>query len=281
MYSDIGKSILNSIKLYLNYNNIIEKMNKKKYRTKNEKYYLINKNSINQMKIDNNYEEIKTILEANGVKKNDEYNIKKMLSLFKSFPDIYFDKETKKDNLKGKYRIENYEPDIIPVNYFDKTENTIMIYNNFELFEKEIIGQFIYDIYEMDSYYLECTLNEEKIIIHYDEKLNGNNKFISIIGILDNDNTFVTEYILIYKNKKEQINHLRKISGSLNKYLNGLQLYNNSEPIIDYDYREIGVIIKYEKNNSGNDNFSMNDINQQNINYGNNQNEINAPSDIL
>lgn len=96
MYSDIGKSILNSIKLYLNYNNIIEKMNKKKYRTKNEKYYLINKNSINQMKIDNNYEEIKTILEANGVKKNDEYNIKKCYLYLKVFLIFILIKKQKK-----------------------------------------------------------------------------------------------------------------------------------------------------------------------------------------
>ena len=85
-----------------------------------------------------------------------------------------------------------------------------MIYNNFEIIEKETIKLFINDIYKYNEYYLECTLNEGKIIIHYPDNFNGENKYVSVIGSLNNENTFITEYILIYKEIIYRDDHLKK-----------------------------------------------------------------------
>ena len=52
-------------------------------------------------------------------------------------------------------------------------------------------------IYNMKDYCLECTLNDGKIIIHYPEYFNGKNKSVSVIGSLDEENTFITEYIIM------------------------------------------------------------------------------------
>ena len=141
-----------------------------------------------------------------------------------------------------------------------------MIYDNFEIIEKDIIKLFIDDINKLNDCYLECTINEEKIIVHYPDNF-VENQYASVIGKLDEDNSFITEYILVYKNQNEKYNHLNKIKGQLNNYLNNLQLFNNTEPILkdNVNFEIIGTIIKYDENI--NNNAINNDINIMNDNY--------------
>ena len=81
IYNNFEKSmIFYSIKLYFNYKNIKEKMKRKKIEPENEKYYLINKNFINEIMIDNDYKIIRKKIEENDIKKNDEKNKNKILS---------------------------------------------------------------------------------------------------------------------------------------------------------------------------------------------------------
>ena len=49
----------------------------------------------------------------------------------------------------------------------------IMIYNDFELIDKDTINLFVENIKEIEKFYLECTLNYGKIIIHYPDDFNG------------------------------------------------------------------------------------------------------------
>ena len=72
-----------------------------------------------------------------------------------------------------------------------------MIYDYFEIIKEETI-KLLLDIYQKGTQnYLECFFGERKVIINYEKKL-GNKKYVYIIGKLDNDNTFINEYILIY-----------------------------------------------------------------------------------
>ena len=116
----------------------------------------------------------------------------------------------------------------------------------------------------MSCFLLDCIFTNDKIIIKYPDDLN-NKKFVSVIGTLSYDKIFITEYILIYDNKNNQNKHIDMISTGLNKYINGLQLYKNSDSIIDknQNYKEIGVIVKYDNKNEGNIYYTVNKTKQE------------------
>ena len=235
--------IMNSINIYFNTQRIIKKMKAKK--TETQKYYLINKNLINQIKNDNDYKIIKDLIEENNFKEGEENNKKNILSLIKSLPEDYLDKYTKEITSKIKYE-QQMEPDIIQACYCDETNKSIFIYD-FDLFEEKVIKLFIDDLSKLKDYYLDCTLIEDKIIINYPDNLNGK-KYISIIGTINSEYDFETEYLLIFNDKNSQNNHMRTIKSGLSKYLNGLSLVNNSQPILkdDRNCEIVGIIAKYD-----------------------------------
>ena len=210
-----------------------------------QKYYLINKYLINQIKIDNDYKIIKDIIETNNFKEDEYNNKKKILSLIKSLPEEDFKKYTKEISSKIKYE-QIMDPDIVQAYYFDETNKSIFIFD-FDLFEEKIIKLFIDDLSNLEDYYLECTFIEDKIIINYPDNLNKK-KYISIIGTIDNEYDFVTEYLLIFNDKNSQINHMKTILNGLSNYLNGLSLFNNSQPILKDKIacEIIGTIAKYD-----------------------------------
>jgi len=92
---------------------------------------------------------------------------------------------------------------IITINYFDNQSqnlDSVLIYNNFEIIEKEIFESFI-GKYENTNYLCECFFEKGKIIINIQNNLNK--KIISLIGSFDNYyHYFILEYILIYNNEK-------------------------------------------------------------------------------
>ena len=235
--------IMNSINIYLNTQRIIKNMKKKKAET--QKYYLINKNLINQIKIDNDYKIIKDIIETNNFKEDEDNNKKNILSLIKSLPEDDFNKYTKEISSKIKYD-QQIEPDIIQACYFDETNKSIFIYD-FDLFKKEIIELLIDDLSKLKDYYLDCTLIEDKIIINFPDNLNQK-QYISVIGTINSEYDFDTEYFLIFKDKTNQDRHMRTILSGLSKYLNELQLVNNSQPILKdgTSCEIIGTIVKYD-----------------------------------
>ena len=235
--------IMNSINIYFNTQRIIKQMKTKI--AKIQKYYLINKNLINQIKIDNDYKIIKYLIEEKNLKEGEENNKKNILSLIKSLPEDDLYRYTKEITSKIKYE-QQMEPDIIQACYCDETNKSIFIYD-FDLFEEKVIKLFIDDLSKLKDYYLDCTLIEDKIIINYPDNLNGK-KYISIIGTINSEYDFETEYLLIFNDKNSQNNHMRTIKSGLSKYLNGLSLVNNSQPILKdkINCEIVGIIAKYD-----------------------------------
>ena len=96
-----------------NYSEISEKIKKKKYH--DEKYFLISKKYITQIKNDYNYEEINQLLDKykskNQYNEYDNNKNKILLSIIKEIPinklEYYFEKK----ELNKKYQIDILEPD--------------------------------------------------------------------------------------------------------------------------------------------------------------------------
>ena len=234
-----------------------------------EKYYLINKDLMKEIKKEYNYNNISEFLKKNNITENDN---KKILSAIRDISDSELNKYLGKNDFKEKLTIENNKTNLKTI--FNKTDicNIIMIYDNFEIIEKDIIKLFIDDINKLNDCYLECTINEGKIIIHYPDNF-VENQYASVIGKLDEDNSFISEYILIYKNQNVKFNHLNNIIGQLNNYLNNLSFINKSEPILkDNSNSEIiGTIIKYCDIDN---NIINNNVNKDNYNNKTNNNYI-------
>ncbi len=264
-----NEKFLKVLSLYKNYVHI----NKKMYGNTNyneERCYLINKNLCTQIKANYNYEEIRKIFEERS---NEELNKKIIIYNIKKYNlNNKIDALLKKTELK-KYNKQYMEPNIIPLN--KNQNNPIMICDNFELFYKKAAESFFDNLYGNENNYLECILNEGKIIIKYPAEKNTNKKYMALIGILDNDNTFINEYLLIYKDSNSYNLHIHFLKGNLNKYLNNLQLYMNSAPIINQKYEEIGKIIKLGNNNENIDyNFDVGTKNPINNNQNYSGNDI-------
>ena len=216
-------------------------------------YFLINNNLMSEIKINYEYKQIKEILDTINFM---DSNNKKMMAIKHLSNDIinYF-----KDNneIKNKFEKDYMEPDIIPISDFN-TGKSYMIYDKFELLEKEKARDLINGIYLYRAYgqfrrysnensFLKCIINEGKIIIEYPQNFNGNDKdkYIFVIGELNDENNFLNEYIIIYNDYSSKCNHINSIKGNLNNFLSTLQLYKNSMSIIDRNNNEIGTIIKF------------------------------------
>ena len=91
-------------------------------------------------------------------------NNNKILAIKSLSNDIikYFKENNK---IKHKYKKENNEPDIIPIKDLN-TGKIYMIYDKFEILEREMVQKFIIGIYSTyginstESNYLKCEINE-------------------------------------------------------------------------------------------------------------------------
>ena len=244
------ENFINSINLYFNYQRIYNKLYLKDKKLSIEKYYLINKDYLKEIKNVYNFNIINKILIENNIIENDDNYIKKLLSIVKKLSNEDLHKIRKNNKVNIKFSI---EPNITTFNYFNKTKKYVMLYNNFELIQDNIVQKInIIKGNKNNDYILESIITEGKIILNYNNNLNKD-VYVSVIGILNDENIFIIEFVLIYKNENEQKKHIFNISNNLVNYLKGLQLYNNSQPIIGDNYKEIGILIKnnisYIKNN--------------------------------
>ena len=119
----------NSIEIYFNYQIIYKKIIRKDRNPEIEKYYIINKGLLTEIKI---YNDFKTIYDIIGKQKIDEEWKQKLLT-FNSLSNEDLEKYIKKELNEYKYK-ENFEPNIIPLNYLNEP---VFIYENFEI--KKII----------------------------------------------------------------------------------------------------------------------------------------------
>ena len=272
---NINETLFNIISLYLYYKQIKIKNN-----IKFEEYYLINKNLINEIIINIGYkqiydelnEKLENISENVDDKKkvNDCYNLLGQ-NIVKEYSNKKFNKIIIKD-----YEI---EPSLIPLNYYDylegKQNDSLMIYNDFEILDKNILNLFIQDTIICNKSLAKCIFNNGKIIINIPNN-NLINKIVSLIGILEPYyNYFIVEYILIYNNEDNRNKHIQEIISNLDEYLNNLNFLNNNLEIVNNNSEKIGTIIKYDNDN--NTSYINNDNN--NIIIHNNDKVINYLKD--
>ena len=236
------KKFLNIKNLYSSEQQIL-KMSNGNYSPK-KNFYLINKKVLDQIKSEYNYKEFCDIM---GSKKNipSMRNQKKeFYSFIKTLPEDFLVKYQNNKNIKTNYSKEELTPLVINKKYIDKSEKKILIYNNFELLTEGIIELFINDINKINLCKLECEIIWGKIIINYLNKLNS--QYVSSIGIINNENTYITEYLLIYRDYKSYYNDMYYISQKLMDYIDETQLINGIRPIIDENYKEVGTIVKID-----------------------------------
>ena len=257
-----NEKFIKVLSLYKNYKKLNEN-----HGFKEEKYYLINQVICNQIKKDCNFDEIKNIFDAKKFSENDINKKYILFNIKNSYNNLqYFLNNTVANN----YDKQIFEPNIIPLNK-NEQNNPIMIYDNFEIFNQKAANKFFDSLNGYENNCLECILDDEKILIKYPNDFCGNKKIVCIIGILNNDNTFIKEYILIYNDYMSCYSHINELKNNLKNHLNNLQLYNNSQPIINEKYEEVGIIIKVE-NNFENINYNFNNNTSNNNNSNNNNN---------
>jgi len=132
--------LTNTISLFIHYETIKNKISKNF-----EKYYLINSEYMENIKIENNYKLIKDHLDENIKKVKILDNHKKNIYYFlKTFPieflDNYFSNKFNDNQNKSQFNT-TVEPLMTTINYFDNINqkiNSLYIYNNFEIIEKKI-----------------------------------------------------------------------------------------------------------------------------------------------
>ena len=254
---------------------MINEYNSNIYNTQN--FYLINKKVMDEIKNAFNYEFFCGLKIPNFFENKNNLN-KKLLSFIKSLPDdllknyIYSNNNI---NLKN-YSEQDLVPPIINVNYYDTSEKSIMIYNDFELYDKNFISTYINNIYEINYCYLECVIAKGKIIINYENNLNEK-KYVLTIGILKENNTYETQYLLIYDESYKNNINMNRICDKLNEYMDDVQLeINNNRPILNSYFNEVGTIVKYSGNNNNLNNFVPNNTNNNFINNNNFLNNNNS-----
>ena len=272
---NINEALFNIISLYLYYKQIKNKNN-----TKFEEYYLINEDYIIKIKIDIGYKEIYDELNEKLENISENVNDKNIINdcynlLDQNILKEYSNKKFNKVNIINDYEV---EPSLISLNYYDyiegKQNDSLMIYNNFEILDKNILNLFIINLTECNKLLTKCIFNNGKIIINLPNDLNVN-KIVSLIGILEPYyNYFIVEYILIYNNKNNRSKHIKEIISNLDEYLNNINFLNNNSEIVDNNSDIIGTIIKYDNDY----NTSFNDININNkVNSNLKDNFISCP----
>ena len=266
------------MKLY-NYYNDFRIFSEKDFNGYEKGYYLINKDVMNAIKKDYNYEIIlETMNKAKFQTKNEK---QKMLFILKNLPeDIYED--FIKDSKPIEMRLKDYAaPTQITFTIPEPPNDAVNLYKNFELIDSSTAKLFIggiygqeYDYYnKSDKNFVECAFREGKIILYFPKNKLNNDKYVYEIGKINEDNTFIPEYLIIYMNDNS---HFSSIKYNLNKYLESIenQFVNGIYPITrnpSYwnDFEELGKIIDLKKIKG--QNIFETDIQQggtMDINYG-------------
>ena len=91
---------------------------------------------------------------------------------------------------------------------------------------------------------LKCSfVGDNRIIFHYPFNTIGNTNYMCLISTISEDNNFINEYLLIYKDYNSYQNHFNKIKYNINNYLANIEFINNAAPIVGGVYHELGTII--------------------------------------
>ena len=249
-------TLIAMLKLYFNY--FSKKTSSKQL--KKGKYHLVNTNLIKQIKSDYNFSNLESKL-------NELEEVKQILDIIKTGSD--FDelltnkrqymiiKELPNEIIKkfiGKNKVNIINGFILEEIDISAVENAnIMYYDNFELisdniykllFEKknkDYLSKYYLDIFSTKKY----TYFEIPKLVNNDEQ-----KYILQIGSLNENNIFITKYILIYNSKenyeKEMNNHNTK--NDFDSFLDDFNFdEKNTGKIFNEQKNEIGLLFNLDK----------------------------------
>jgi len=259
-YSGIyySKDLINIIRLFIFYKQINYNINNAKAYI-NTKFCLIDKDWISRYKTNYEYAKLHNELISNNnkilylinsyiMKGFDSIN---MRIIFLAIKNMKYDfnqiLNEKNELIKNQYSSYiNVEPEKIKINYFNSSQQSqsLTTYKNFEIVNSE----FVKTLNDNNKILCNGIINNGKIAINLPFSLN--NKDTWIVGILSNENTFITQYFLIYDMKNYANNHIQYVCKyiGLDNYLSKFKLINNSQLIINEKQNIIGVIVKYEDN---------------------------------
>ena len=149
----------------------------KSFTTKTEKFYLVKSSIISEIKNKCDYDNLKQIFEDNNIKLDNSYGTddKKILNLIKKIPsDILKNNFSSNANITHKYNKNETEPDMITIYNPNNKNEFAMIYDKFGIINKKIAELFIEGVNSSyssnDNNYLDCTVNDGKILINYEKK---------------------------------------------------------------------------------------------------------------
>ena len=262
---NISNKLVSDIKFYATYMKLYMKLNRKiiiDEKNCSEKCYLVDSKWINEYKVIYNYEKInqqlnkdKNILNILN-DNNDNISLQKIYSIIARLPTDFIKEMNKKYNNENSSNINintNIKPNMILIKYYDYSQQKkeINIYDNFEILNQKIVEllkiENRLDNKNSSDYYI-C---DDYIIINNNNFLINGNKYISMIGQLNENDNFMTKYLLIYDtNNEERYLHINTIKKDIKKYLNELQLLKKSAPItIGENYKIIGTIVELGEKN--------------------------------
>ena len=258
-----NKKLISSLYIYYNYQRREKMLNSNNTNVKKD-FYLFNKKYIEGIKKDCYFNEMKKLFDMYKIGENNDLYCQNLLKVIKSLPDDIINKFNK--NYIQSSNMTYASPNVKNVTYNNGAQNIIKIYDNFELFEPDIVDKIVSNINEIKSFCFKCIIIGHKIIINYpDNSTNRNN--VSVIGRLDLDNTFISEYILIYSNKNYQFSHINKLKENLYGFIFEISSYFYYQ-ILNEKNELIGEAINmvYNKNNNNINNMNNNNNNINNIN---------------
>ena len=202
---------------------------------KDEDFYIIKKEAVSDMKAENNYNYIKQYFK--GIISMPPSN-REICSIVKYLQPN--DLNNLNENNLTKDLSTKYEVEIIPIVNQNNQSESYMVYNNFELIDKNfasVFGEYPYHI-------LKCSFIGNKTIAFYYPIGKLNNKYnMYLISKIDKNNNFINKYLLIYKEPKYYKSHFEKIKYKCFDFIKHLSFMNNAAPIVINGYVEIGTVI--------------------------------------
>ena len=242
-----------------------------------KQYYLINEKWIYKFKDYYKYDNIANLLQKdeiiNNVKYNDKvlFSGKNIISLIKSLPiEINIELNKKEKEKINKYVNNNQiEPNVKSYNY--ENDNYLKYYDNFQIISEEMYNLIFEDdkhsiLNQHKNNYVKCIFHDKIIMIELSKFMNEINKYILEVGYIEKKNyKFVPLYILIYKDKKDFLDHTFYFinnKGIINFFKSIDFKQTNNSSLFDYSHnREIGKIynLQFKSKNPNNNNNNKNE----------------------
>ena len=286
---------LKSLILFYMQNEILKKSIKTDDINRFRKYYLIStnwleeyrkiyeyNNLVKEFKKNNNF-----IKEVGNLKPNEKLSFteKKLCHLVKSLPP----------NFNYDYNIQNYEfinnisiEPYIEVYQFEKY-NSLLYFDKFELISEEIYNRLFgrgkltdINLNKQKNNYVSSIFFESILFVELSKNVTGIEDYVIEVGYLDNNNIFIPYYILMYKDQKTFLDHLKYLNQGLGiKNFFHYSRFDNGccTPIFDGNNNMIGKMynlkiaykddeteIKHSSINSNRNNIHINnDINNSDL----------------